>query len=29
MDWRTAIGVIWIAGLLALHLRAMVEGLFG
>ena len=29
MDWRTAFGVIWIAAVLALHLRALVQGIFG
>ncbi|MFO8080967.1 MAG: hypothetical protein R6V07_11755 [Armatimonadota bacterium] len=29
MDWRTALGVIWITAVLALHLRALVQGLFG
>jgi len=29
MDWRTAFGVIWVVAVLALHLRALVQGLFG
>ena len=29
MDWKTAFGVIWIATVLALHLRALVQGLSG
>jgi hypothetical protein len=29
MDWRTAVGVIWVTAVFALHLRALVQGLFG
>lgn len=29
MDWRTAVGALWIVVVLALHLRALVQGLLG
>ncbi len=29
MDWRTALGSLWLITVLALYLRAMVQGLGG